>query len=420
MSATSESNEEAYVIKCRGLPWSTTVDEVREFFSDCNLLNGNESIHFTMTREGRPSGEAFIEMASDQDIELGLQKDRKNMGKRYVEVFKAKRSEMEFALRRINRSDESSNGDNVIRMRGLPYEATKQDIAAFFEGLDITNNGILLTSDYLGRASGEAFVQFASDEHTEKALAKNKQSMGHRYIEVFRSSMAEAQRSQLMMAAAPSSGRSSRPVHGMGGGGGGGGNRMGGRPGPYDRAPNTLGRGFGVGFKPSMPAPRNMKSFGGPSNDGFYGGGGGFDGFGGGMGGPGPSRGMGGGFGGGGGGGFGGGQSHVIHMRGLPYRVTENDIAEWFSSVVDPIDIKIHYNAQGRPSGEADVLFASQSDARKALTKDRQNMQHRYVELFYDGPTTVGGGRGHSSGGGGGGRPTPLMSIRGSSFGGGY
>lgn len=54
----------------------------------------------------------------------------------------------------------------------------------------------------------------------------------------------------------------------------------------------------------------------------------------------------------------------------------------------------LKYNNQGRPNGEADVLFASDSDARRAMTKDRQNMQHRYVELFYDAP---GGGGNNSS-----------------------
>ena len=38
-----------------------------------------------------------------------------------------------------------------------------------------------------------------------------------------------------------------------------------------------------------------------------------------------------------------------------------------------------------RPSGEADVRFASDSDARRAMQKDKQNMQHRYIELFYSG-----------------------------------
>merc|ERR1719369_597334 len=141
---------------------------------------------------------------------------------------------------------------------------------------------------------------------------------------------------------------------------------------------------------------RQMKSFGG--NDGGGGGGG----FGGGMGG---GIDNGGGY--GGGGGMGRGPAHIVHMRGLPFRVTENDICEWFSSVCDPTDISIIYNNQGRPTGEADVMFNTEADARKAMTKDRQNMQHRYIELFYDGAGSGGpgrgGGGGYGSGGGGGG-----------------
>merc|ERR1712241_516055 len=100
----------------------------------------------------------------------------------------------------------------------------------------------------------------------------------------------------------------------------------------------------------------------------------------------------------GGGGGMGRSPAHIVHMRGLPFRVTENDICEWFSSVVDPTDISIIYNNQGRPTGEADVMFNSEADANKAMTKDRQNMQHRYIELFYDG---AGGRKGRAGGGGG-------------------
>merc|ERR1712045_299488 len=133
--------------------------------------------------------------------------------------------------------------------------------------------------------------------------------------------------------------------------------------------------------------------FGDRGGFGMGGGGGGFGMAGGG------GFGMGGGFGSGGMGGAGpsGATSHVVHMHGLPFRVTENDISEWFSSVVDPVSIDIQFNNQGRPTGEADVYFETEADATKAMTKDRQNMQHRYIELFNDG---AGGRKGRAGGGG--------------------
>merc|ERR1711971_688267 len=94
----------------------------------------------------------------------------------------------------------------------------------------------------------------------------------------------------------------------------------------------------------------------------------------------------------GGGGGMGGANGHIVHIRGLPFRATEHDIIEWFSSVADAQDVSICFGADGRPSGEADIMFSTQEDAMAAMTKNKQNMQHRYVELFYDGQ---GGGVGY-------------------------
>ena len=46
----------------------------------------------TMNRDGRPSGEAYIELETEDDLELALKNDRKNMGKRYVEGKDTKKS----------------------------------------------------------------------------------------------------------------------------------------------------------------------------------------------------------------------------------------------------------------------------------------------------------------------------------------
>jgi len=76
---------------------------------------------------------------------------------------------------------------------------------------------------------------------------------------------------------------------------------------------------------------------------------------------------------------------HAIRMQGIPFNATESDVAEWFSSVVDPVKVDIAHADDGRPSGNATAWFATLQDAKKAMTKNKENMQHRYVELFYEG-----------------------------------
>lgn len=78
-------HDEGYIVKLRGLPWSATTDDILRFFKNCKVLNGKLGIHMTSSREGRPSGEAFVEFESDEDMNTALRKDRDNIGSRYIE-----------------------------------------------------------------------------------------------------------------------------------------------------------------------------------------------------------------------------------------------------------------------------------------------------------------------------------------------
>lgn len=40
------------------------------FVIDVPILNGVEGVHFTFNKEGRPSGECFIEVATEADRDL--------------------------------------------------------------------------------------------------------------------------------------------------------------------------------------------------------------------------------------------------------------------------------------------------------------------------------------------------------------
>ncbi|EYC45368.1 hypothetical protein Y032_0431g1337 [Ancylostoma ceylanicum] len=44
-----------------------------------------------------------------------------------------------------------------------------------------------------GRPTGDAFVQFSDEEQGQRALSKHRQTIGNRYIELFRSTSAEVQ-----------------------------------------------------------------------------------------------------------------------------------------------------------------------------------------------------------------------------------
>lgn len=52
---------------------------------DCDIAGKVNGVCFTYSKEGRPSGEAFIELKTAEDFKNALAKDRKYMGHRYIE-----------------------------------------------------------------------------------------------------------------------------------------------------------------------------------------------------------------------------------------------------------------------------------------------------------------------------------------------
>jgi len=94
----------------------------------------------------------------------------------------AGRAKRPFVTMKRGSSFQSETG-YTVRMRGLPYSATEDDVAQFFEPLTCVKIGIQYNKD--GRASGDADVDFASYEEAQEALKKNKAMMQKRYIELF-------------------------------------------------------------------------------------------------------------------------------------------------------------------------------------------------------------------------------------------
>ncbi|VFR03241.1 unnamed protein product [Cuscuta campestris] len=58
----------------RGLPYSFIKEDIKKFFEDFVL--SDESIHFRVNAEGRPTGEGFVEFRGPEDAKAALAKDR--------------------------------------------------------------------------------------------------------------------------------------------------------------------------------------------------------------------------------------------------------------------------------------------------------------------------------------------------------
>ncbi|KYN33681.1 Heterogeneous nuclear ribonucleoprotein F [Trachymyrmex septentrionalis] len=342
-SGSGDHEEEGYVVKVRGLPWSTTVDEIMKFFGDCSISNGKNGVHMTTSREGRPSGEAYVEMDTPEDIEKACKRDRDHMGHRYIEVFKAKRGEMEWVVKRSGLNLENAMDDGCVRLRGLPFGCSKEEIAQFFSGLEILPNGISLPTDYTGRSTGEAYVQFVNKDVAERALQKHKEKIGHRWGTETRKYCGP----NYLYLWVGVGGREIAPYHH---------HQIPwevGRArqssvdfdnGPWGSGNNYGSRGGNMGMRGSM----DMKGGNYRGNNDSWGGNSGV---------------------------------YSIHMRGLPFKATEQDIADFFRPI-EPVNVRIILENGGRPSGEADVEFATQEEALKAMCKDKSHMSHRYIELF--------------------------------------
>lgn len=81
--------------------------------------------------------------------------------------------------------------ESVVRLRGLPYQASDHEVARFFRGLNIVRGGVVLCLNPQNRRNGLAYVRFVSQEHRDMALQRHRHHLGNRYIEVFTATVQE-------------------------------------------------------------------------------------------------------------------------------------------------------------------------------------------------------------------------------------
>jgi len=171
--AIADAAQPQTCVSVRRLAFHASEEEVR------NIFAGLDITHISVG-----NGQALIKFAKPEDAAKAIaEKNNVEVGRRTILVGEALPVEYDFHAARPIR---------MVRVRGAPPTATEQDFRTFFEGMDVVSVTITTREGISGRTiPGDAFVEFADPSQLASAMKLDRQSMGDRYLQVFRSSPKE-------------------------------------------------------------------------------------------------------------------------------------------------------------------------------------------------------------------------------------
>lgn len=211
-SGAGAVNPDELFVLLQNLPFSCTEVDVRSFFRGL----GVEGVRLLRDGQGRPNGRAMVKFFSPQDSFEAVKRGGGMMGQRYIEI--APGSERQWASLNDSGTGEAARNSNKLNeaqeqqhrrgiaaaanrdqrersrsphrqefcvyLKGLPYEADKAQIKEFFNNLTIIEDSIYIAYGPNGRATGEGFLEFKTEQDYKTALGAHMQYMGSRFIQV--------------------------------------------------------------------------------------------------------------------------------------------------------------------------------------------------------------------------------------------
>ena len=111
------------------MPFSSKPVDVCRFLKDVRLEGGLDGVYFGVSKNGKPSGEAFVEVLTEAEVEKALIHHKALIGNRYIEVYASSEDEM------WRKTGKNRSPGFFVRLRGLPFRCLKEDIKMFFQGM---------------------------------------------------------------------------------------------------------------------------------------------------------------------------------------------------------------------------------------------------------------------------------------------
>uniref|UniRef100_A0A096MDL0 RNA binding motif protein 12 n=1 Tax=Poecilia formosa TaxID=48698 RepID=A0A096MDL0_POEFO len=181
-------HRQEFCVYLKGLPYEANKRQIKEFFN--NLAIVEDSVFISYGPNGRATGEGFLEFKSEQDYKTGLGAHMQYMGSRFIQVHPISRKGM---LEKIDaiRKREAGQGDgknpdgmktprNCVHISNIPYNISKKDVRAFFDGIGIYEETLKVLTDSNGNGLGQAILQLRTEDDARKTERLHRQKLNGR------------------------------------------------------------------------------------------------------------------------------------------------------------------------------------------------------------------------------------------------
>ncbi|XP_071326462.1 RNA binding motif protein 12Bb [Trachinotus anak] len=210
--APNNNNDDFLCVFLKGMPFSVTEREVREFFGGLLI----DEIILLKNDRGANNGRGLVKFATREDASEGLKRDRKYIGSRYVEVSMTTVHDWHRATGRlpmvVNRNDNFERERSPIRNQrnpqhharsqspvaqrpiapsedeycvlvdNLSYAVEKEDIKKLFHHTKLEDDQILHLIGSDGRRTRSTFVLFRNQRDYCDALTQEKRLFFNRWV----------------------------------------------------------------------------------------------------------------------------------------------------------------------------------------------------------------------------------------------
>ena len=169
------SFNESYYVFLTGFPPTMQSSQISALLTNAGCPG---EVCLVETEAGKLTGEAVIRLATAGERDCVLAYD---YSKLFGVNIASKETNSNIFYKYAKKVAKEESGKNLyIRLKGMEWQKTEQDVREFLADADVEQ--IIMTKTPTGRATGEAYVKLKTEADTEIAKKKNRQYLGRRFV----------------------------------------------------------------------------------------------------------------------------------------------------------------------------------------------------------------------------------------------